>query len=266
MSDTATAQGQAPAAPAAPAPGEQAQAATPSPADLAARQAAAPAAGASAEQARATTGADPQAQNAVQAPDMTGWPQEAIDAYNRRDGDARRYQREAGDSRIQSKQNAAADATKDLLAKLTAVLDPDAAQPAQTVEQVTQQLTAVQQQANTAAREAAVIQAAWQAGIDSAKLDFLQWRLDRSQEFGALDPASAEFRAKITEQVAAQVAADPTLRAAGTVQASGVEQPGGASSTSAITPEAWAGMSLQERQNLYHSDKAAYDRLAGNAR
>lgn len=265
MSDTATAQGQqAPAAPAAPAAGEQqAPAAVPTPAELAARQPAP--AGASAEQARATTADAQGEQPGPQAPDMTGWPQEAIDAYNRRDTDARRYQREAGDSRIQSKANAAQEAREQLLATLTQALNPQAAEPA-SVEQVTQQLTAAQQLAATSARETAVVQAAWQAGVDPTRLDFLQWKLSKADGFGALDPASADFRAKITEQVAAQVAADPTLRAAGTVQASGVEQPGGASGASAITPEAWAAMSLAERQNLYHTDKAAYDRLAGNVR
>lgn len=257
MSDTATATGQDQAQ----ATGQEAQATTdqqqttgtPSPADLAARAAAGQQ---PVEQAQQQTQQQPGTQ------DFTGWPQEAIDAFQRRDADARRYQKEAGDQRIGSKENARREA----LAEVLKVLDPDAPKgEAPTVESVTAQLQEQQARLAASQREAAVVAAAWQAQVDPAKLDFLQWKLGRAEGFGDLDPTAADFQGKIAAAVASQVAADPSLRSSGTIQATGVEQHGGASNSSAITPEAFAAMSLSERQNLFRTDKAAYDRLTGNA-
>jgi len=256
MTDTApAAQATAPAAPAAPAAGEQAPAApqqqtpaAPTPAELAARQQQAPAAPAA-----------PAAPDA-QGPDMTGWPQAAIDAYTRRDRDARNYQREAGDSRIGSKENA----RKEVLEVIAKALGGGEETPP-TVEAVTSQLTQVQAAADANARQAALVQAAWEAKVDPTKLDYLGWKLDKASDFGTLDPKADDFRAKVSAAVAAQLAADPTLGAAGTVQASGTETHGGASTGSALTKDAWNALPISERTRIFQTDRATYDRMTAQA-
>jgi len=257
MTDTAqAAPAAAPAAPAAdqqqaPAATDQQQApaapAAPTPAELAARQQAAPPA--------------PAAPADQQGPDMSTWPPEAVEAYTRRDKQARDYQREAGDSRIGSKENA----RKEVLEVIAKALGGGDADQPPTVEAVTSQLTQVQEQANAAQRQAALVQAAWEAKVDPGKLDYLGWKLDKASDFPTLDPAAPDFRAKVSAAVAAQLAADPTLGAAGTVQASGTESHGGASTGSALTKDAWDALPISERTRIFQTDRPTYDRMTGQA-
>lgn len=198
---------------------------------------------------------------APQAPDMTGWPEEARKAYERRDADAKRYQREAGDARVHTRDAARADERKGILAELAKVLDPDAAANSEpTVESVTTQLQAATAERDNARREAATVLAAVDAGVDPAKLDYLHYKLGRT-DFASLDPADAEFSAKVKAAVDAQVSADQTLRAAGTAQVSGVESTGGAGDTSAISQERFNSMNMLDRADLRRRDPAAYERL-----
>lgn len=246
------------AAPGAPAPAG----AAPSPANVAA---AAQAAGASPVAAAASAAGTDAAQGGQQL-DTTGWPQEAVTAYEKAKADATRYQREAGDSRINAKRSAADEARAQILADLTKVLDPTAATTAApTVEGVTQQLTTVQSDLTTAKRTAATVAEAWAQGIDPGKLGYLQYQLSTDATYGALDPTAPDFGAKLTASIAALAAQDATLKLPGGAVASGVESLGGAGGATAISPEAFAAMSIAERTNLYKTDKAAYDKLAGNA-
>lgn len=223
------------------------------------------AAAAAAASTAATTTTTPAAQApAAQGPslDMTGWPQAAIDAYTKRDGEAQRYQREAGDERINSKKNAAAEARAELLAEFNKVINPDAATDAPpTVEALTAQLGDSQGKLDASDRSQAALMEAWQQGVDPTKLDYLKFKLSTDQAFTSLDPKAADFAAKVKASIAAQVAADPSLKLAGSAAASGVEQLGGAGGASTITPEAFNGMNMLERSELYRSDRATYDKL-----
>jgi hypothetical protein len=246
----------APGAPAAAAP------AAPSPADAAA---AAAAAGASPAAAAASAAGAAAAQTGQQL-DTTGWPAEAVTAYERAKADATKYQREAGDSRINAKRSAAEDATKAAVKAINDALGietPD--EGALTLEQATADVTKTKGELATEQRSKAVIVEAWAQGIDPAKLGYLQYQLSTDAGYGALDPTAADFGAKLTASVAALVAKDATLKLPGGAVASGVESLGGAGGAATITAEAFAGMSISERTNLYKTDKAAYDKLAGNA-
>lgn len=194
--------------------------------------------------------------------DTTGWPQAAIDAYTKAQANSVKYQREAGDSRINAKATAAAEARKGLLADLTKVLDPDAAAGAEpTVESLT---TAVQGKDSTIAelqRTNAAVAAAWSEGIDPAKLGFVQYQLSLDKAFGALDPTADDFGDKVKASIAALVAKDATLKLPGAAVASGVENLGGANGSAAVSQEAFNKMAVSERSKLYNSDKALYDKL-----
>jgi hypothetical protein len=234
----------------------------PTPADLAAQQQAQAQQQAAAQQATQQQQASQQQDTNPNAPDMTGWPQAAIDAYNDRDRQARQYQREAGDRRIQAK-SATDTAMRDAalaFAKAAGLEIPGTEAP--TLETVTQQLGGVTTERDEARMTAALTSTAWEQGVDRAKLGYLQYQLSQDAAYKALDPTAADFSDKLSAIVASKLAADATLKAAGSAGASGVESLGGASGNSAITQERFNAMSVAERTDLYTSDRATYDRLA----
>lgn len=209
----------APAAPAAPAP-----AATPTPA--------------------ATT--DPQ------AVDMTGWPPEAVEAYTRRDKDARKYQTEAGDRRIASKD--VMTGFRAIAEQLGVELPPDptaAPEPA-----------AVTERARTLAFDAALAHAALTHNVPAAQLDYLAFKLSRNAEAQALDPTSAEYRATLGNIALSEIQRDASLLGSGTQQqVASVQDLGGAQGNAALTLDAFQRMSPLARGELYTTDKPSYDRL-----
>lgn len=216
-------------------------------------------------EAAADTPAAPAA-NEAQAVDMTGWPQTAIDAYNRRDGDAKRYQAEAGDNRIAAKNGARAEgkteATNDIAKALLGVLGVElpGEEPA-TPEQLAAQVGNVTTERDAARTDAALARVALDLNLDPAKLDYIAFKLGKD---GALDPSADDFAGKLKASVTALVAADATLKRSGTVQASGVENLAGSGGADTITPEKFAQMSMIERSKLRQTDQAAYDRLVAN--
>lgn len=235
---------------------------TPTPADAAA------AAGTQQAAAAAAAGTEAGAQAAAtgQQVDTTGWPQAAIDAYNVQVANAAKYQREAGDSRINAKTKAAADERTRLLTEFQKLIDPTAAAGAEpTVEGLTATLgtkdstIAGLQRANAATTEA------WSQGVDPTKLGYLNYQLSQDAEFAQLDPTAPDFGDKVKASVAALVAKDATLKLTGSAVASGVESLGGASGSATITPEAFAAMNMADRTALYNNDRATYDRLTGRS-
>lgn len=177
-----------------------------------------------------------------------------------------RLRKENGDSRINAK-NAAREegknaATQDIAKALLGVLGVEMPGEQQaTPEQLAEQVGNVTTERDTARADAALTRTAWELGVDPSKLDYLSFKLSKT---GALDPNAADFSDKLRASITAAIAEDATLKRSGTVQASGVENLAGSGGNDTITPEKFAKMSLAERQNLYKSDKAAYDRLTGN--
>lgn len=258
MSEAAAAAAAAPAASAA--TGADPAAAAPA-AGEATGQAAAPAAATGAAAAPAAPAA-----GEPQAVDMTGWPQAAIDAYNRRDGDAKRYQAEAGDKRVAGKATAheagKSEATQDIAKALLGVLGVELPGEEQaTPEQLAEQVGNVTSERDAARTDAALARVALDLGLDPAKLDYVAFKLSKDS---ALDPNSSDFADKIKASVTALVAADATLKRSGTVQASGVQDLAGSGGNDTITPEKFAAMSMIERSKLRQTDQATYDRLVAN--
>lgn len=248
---TTTADGQ-------PAPGTQQQAQAP---------ANATGAQATSTEAQTTDAATADAALAARWPGFAQWPAEAQAAIRARDNEAQRYQREAGDQRINAKNQAAQDGARKALAEAAKLAgleipgltdtdkgDADPKVLAQTIAQTTTER-------DDARKSAALTRAAVAQGADPAKLDYLEFKLGRDATYRGLSVDAADFSAKLAASITAELAADATLRRTGTAQASGVETLGGSNGSDAITPERFARMTVQERQDLYFSDKPLYDRL-----
>lgn len=228
--------------------------ATPSPADAAA-QAAATAAAAQAAEPAADADADKGKPAAV---DMTGWPQAAIDAFTKRDGDAVRYQREAGDQRIQSKRNAAEEARREVLATLTKALDPNAADTdkAPTVDELTAAVAA-------RALDAETVRAAYTNGIDPSKLELLEFKLSRNPDVKTLDHTAADFGTKLSTIVQGEIARDASLAGpVATATTTSTESMVGDQARGTVTQEAFNVMSMTDRAALRTSDPETYRKLA----
>lgn len=180
-----------------------------------------------------------------------------------------KLRKENGDSRINAKKAAhdegkteAQLAFAKALAPLLGVELPGDT-PA-TPEQLAQQVTGVTGERDSARFEAAVAQAAWRAGVDPSRADYLAFKLSKNADIAAADPTAADFGAKLKASIDGLMAEDATLKQPGAVQASGVEQIAGSGGADTITPEKFANMSIADRTKLYTTDRATYDKLTGN--
>lgn len=227
------------------------------------------------QQAQGQTASAEQAALAQRFPAFASWPQEAQQALLARDGEARRYQQEAGDSRINAKNEAAQKGAREALAqaaKLAGLEIPgltDADEGTGDPKALAETITTVTGERDSSMRDAAAYKAALLAlmpGDDAAKadaLDFLAFKLGRDATYKA-DPTEADYGAKLGATVTTLVATDPRFRAqAGTAVASGVESLGGSNGGGTITGDQFAKMSLGERQQLRTTDPETYQRLVG---
>lgn len=177
-----------------------------------------------------------------------------------------KLRKENGDARVNAKAAAKTEGQTELAKALAPLLGIELpGEQAATPEQLTQQVTTVTTERDTARFDAAVAQAAWAAGIDPSKADYLAFKLSKNPDIAGADPTSAEFAGKLKASIDGLMAEDATLKRSGTVQASGVEAPAGSGGSDTITPEKFANMSMAERTKLYQTDRATYDRLTGNA-
>lgn len=204
---------------------------------------------------------------AARFPGFATFPAEAQQALRARDAEARRYQREAGDERINAKATAAQDGARAALAEAARLAgleipgltdtDKGEADPKALAQAVTQ----ANQERDAARKDAATVKAALLGGVDPARLGYVQYLLTQDKAYQALALDAGDFDAKLGASINGLLAQDATLRLTGTAQASGVETLGGSGGVGEITPEQFGRMSIQDRQNLYHTDKATYDRL-----
>ncbi|MYR46602.1 hypothetical protein [Streptomyces sp. SID5910] len=116
-----------------------------------------------------------------------------------------------------------------------------------------QQLTTAQEQARTAAVQAAVLRAAPAAQADPVAL------LDSQSAMSALAAVDPVDQAAVTAAITAAVRANPRL-AAGPARAGADFTPG----SNEITPAQFAAMGYAERADLFRSDPETYRRLAGS--
>lgn len=176
-----------------------------------------------------------------------------------------KLRKENGDARVNAKAAARAEGQTELAKALAPLLGIELpGEEAATPEQLAQQVTSVTGERDTARFDAAVAQAAWEAGVDPSRADYLAFKLSKNPDIAGADPTSADFAGKLKASIDGLLAEDATLKRSGTAQASGVEQIAGSGGADTITPEKFAKMSLADRQNLYNTDRETYDRLTGN--
>jgi len=234
--------------------------------DAAAQQAAADAAAAQAAADAAAAGAGAGAGDANAAGAGDGDEGKLSDPVWVR-AELARLRGENAKQRVGAKAAAAAEAKSELLATLTAALDPEAAAKGQqmTVEQASEQLTAASTERDDAKREAAIVREAWKLGVDPAKLDYLQFTLARNADIKGADVAdSAALAGMLNAAIAEAITKDSSLKLSGAAFGSGVDQHGGAGASATITKEQWDGMSYTQRLALYNENKAEYDRLVNS--
>lgn len=251
MSDTTTAAGQAPAGTTTTTTtgdATQTQATTPTPADVAAQQA-----------AQQTT-TDGQQQTQAQQVDTSGWPTEAREQHERQQRIIADLRRENGDQRINAKAKAAEDARAEA-AKLVAKALGLEADETPTVDSVQAEAASRTAERDAARLDAALAAAAWAAGIDPARADYLEFTISKTPEYKAIDPTdAAAMGATLQSLVAAAVAADKSLaRAVPTATTTAETHAGGTQAQH--TPEAFAAMSMAERQELHRTNPDEYRRL-----
>lgn len=185
--------------------------------------------------------------------DTTGWPAEAVAAFQARDADARRYQNEAAGKRIANKDAQAAVRALAVQAGIELPPDPNAVPDS---AQVTEAFRAER-------FDGALAHAALQHGIPAAQLDYAAFKLSRNEEAKALDPTASDYRARLSAIVQGEIQRDASLLGAGTQQqqVASVQDLGGAAGNANLTADAWGRMSPLERAQIYTTDKATYDRL-----
>lgn len=218
-------------------------------------------------QQQAAGDAEGDAALAARFPGFASFPAEAQQALRARDAEARRYQREAGDERINAKATAAQDGARAALAEAARLAgleipgltdtDKGEADPKALAQAVTQ----ANQERDAARKDAATVKAALLGGVDPQRLGYVQYLLTQDKAYQELALDAGDFDAKLGASINGLLAQDATLRLTGTAQASGVETLGGSGGVGEITPEQFSRMSISDRQNLYHTDKATYDRL-----
>lgn len=188
--------------------------------------------------------------------DTTGWPQSAIDAYKTRDQQAKGYQTEAGDRRVQLR-----DLIKQVAPGAGIEIPDDQPVDARALrEQMTTEIAAER-------REAAVALAAAQHGVPADRLEYLAFKIARNTDAQALDTTAADFRASMSTIVQSEIQRDASLAGTG-AQPQVASVPGvvgNGSGGAALTADAFKSMSMQERTNLYNTDRATYDRLAAES-
>ena len=210
---------------------------------------------------------DGQQQEQQHRTDTTGWPAEAREAFERQQRDILALRRERGDERINAKNQAAQEGARKALAeaaKLAGLEIPgltDTDKGEADPKALAHTITTVSSERDDARKAEATVRAAWAAGVDPTKVDYLMFQLGRDAGYKALALDSSDFSDKLGASITALVAKDATLKLTGSAVASGVETLGGSNGSDKVTPEAFQSMSIADRQALYFRDKPLYDQL-----
>lgn len=183
-----------------------------------------------------------------------------------------RLRRERGDERIEAKRNAAEEARKDVLNALTVALggNPDGQQPP-TVEALTEQvgtvtgeLDAARTAAADAKRSAAIVRAAVAAGVNPARLDYVEFLLSKQDAISGASPDGAEFSGTLTAAITHVIANDPSLKVPGASVGTGGPGFSGTGAAGQMTKTEFDALPYAKRADLYRTNRAEYDRLVNS--
>lgn len=188
--------------------------------------------------------------------------------------DNERYKREADQARVNAKAQVAKDAQKKQLLSVAELAGIKIEDPeAETIETLTQKLAGKATQGDQSAeqiaqakRDAALVQAAWEAGAPADKATYLRFLASQDPELAKLDPSAADYQTSVNTRVKALVDADPIFKATpGGTTKSGAESFGGAGGPETVTQDVFDKMTIQEQTNLFRTNPDLFRRLSGQA-
>lgn len=172
-----------------------------------------------------------------------------------------RLRRERGDERINAKTAAADEARTQLLQQLTAVLDPNAkGGEAPTVESLTATVTETQGSLDAAQRRVAILEAAWDAGVDRKRMGYLSYLLSQDNTLSKLPVSADAFAATLTASLSREIDADPTLKGQVPQVVSGAQGFSGAGQQ-AMSKAEFDALSIEDRTRIYRDNPSEYQRL-----
>ncbi|QYC54347.1 scaffolding protein [Microbacterium phage Pickles13] len=183
-----------------------------------------------------------------------------------------RLRRERGDERIEAKRNAAEEAKRELLSTLTVALggNPDAQTPP-TVESLTEQVgtvtgerDAARTEAAHAKRSAAIVRAAVAAGVNPARLDYVEFLLSKQDTISGASPDDAAFGGTLTAAITQAIANDPSLKMPGASVGTGGPGFSGTGAAGQMTKSEFDALPYAKRADLYRTNRAEYDRLVNS--
>lgn len=119
------------------------------------------------------------------------------------------------------------------------------------------------ERATKAEADAAIIRAAWAAGIPAEREGYLSFLMSSDTDVQNAR-GTDQFGATVSSKITALAGSDPMLKgnAGSGGRASGPDSFGGANGSSAITPEKFEAMSYDERLDLFQKNPEEYRRLS----
>jgi hypothetical protein len=178
-----------------------------------------------------------------------------------------KLRKENGDARIQAKAAAAEEAQQKAIAafaKAMGIEIPGDEKP--TVESLTEKLNQTSVEAEQTKAEASRLKVEMAVIKEAAKQRVDVDKLTNSRSFyeniTSLDPTAEDFEAAVQSAIEAEVEKDRTLKATGGPAKSGAETYGGTGDQQAITKEQFEAMSLDEKTQLFRTNRSEFDRLA----
>lgn len=183
-----------------------------------------------------------------------------------------RLRRERGDERIQAKKDAADAARKEIADSIAVALGikpgEDAAPTVESltasVATVTDERDAARTEATEAKRANAVLKAAIAAGVNPARLDYVEFLLGKRQDVTGASLDDANFGATLSAAIADEVAKDSSLKASGAFIGTGGPGFSGSGASGQMTKAEFDALPYAKRVDLYNTNRAEYDRLVNS--
>lgn len=183
----------------------------------------------------------------------------------------KRLAKEAEDARVRAKGAVADGAKRDQLIALAAAIGIELPSTGAevTVDSLQQQLTEAMTGKQTTESEnqklqadKAIARAAWTNQVDPGKSTYLEFLLHSNPAFAALDQASADYQASVTELVKTITASDPIFAVSpGGAARSGGENFGGAGAPGEVTKAAFDQMNVMDKTKLFQTNPELFRRL-----
>lgn len=183
-----------------------------------------------------------------------------------------RLRRERGDERIEAKKNAADEARTDLANALLVALGqkpgegaaPTVESLTETVGTITTERDTAQAAADAANRSKAIVLAAVNAGVNPARLDYVEYLIGKQEAISGASPSDPAFDGTLTAAITTAIANDPSLKVPGASIGTGGPGFSGTGTVGQMTKSEFDALPYAKRADLYRTNRAEYDRLVNS--